>query len=319
MFMLISPKLFSLTMTIYHNPVLLEASIQGLNIKPNGIYVDVTFGGGGHSRSILDQLGESGRLIAFDQDQDALDNDIDDSRFTLVSANFRNLTAHLRLLNIRKIDGLLADFGVSSHQFDQADRGFSTRYDAPLDMRMNQSMERNAKDIVAEFSVEDLASLFRKYADLPNAYSLAKAIGIARSTNSIETTFELIKSLEPAIYAPKRNQQLAQVFQAIRIEVNKELEVIESLLMQLGGVMDPGARAVFISYHSLEDRLVKNFIRSSRFAGETEKDHFGNPNVDFKKVGGVQTPADYELMQNTRSRSAKLRVAQRIENKYRSI
>ncbi|MGB0790792.1 MAG: 16S rRNA (cytosine(1402)-N(4))-methyltransferase RsmH, partial [Flavobacteriaceae bacterium] len=219
-------------MTIYHNPVLLEASIQGLNIKPNGIYVDVTFGGGGHSRSILDQLGESGRLIAFDQDQDALDNDIDDSRFTLVSANFRNLTAHLRLLNIRKIDGLLADFGVSSHQFDQAYRGFSTRYDAPLDMRMNQSMERNAKDIVAEFSVEDLASLFRKYADLPNAYSLAKAIGIARSTNSIETTFELIKSLESAIYAPKRNQQLAQVFQAIRIEVNKELEVIESLLMQ---------------------------------------------------------------------------------------
>ena len=319
MFMLISPKLFSLTMTIYHNPVLLEASIQGLNIKPNGIYVDVTFGGGGHSRSILDQLGESGRLIAFDQDQDALDNDIDDSRFTLVSANFRNLTAHLRLLNIRKIDGLLADFGVSSHQFDQADRGFSTRYDAPLDMRMNQSMERNAKDIVAEFSVEDLASLFRKYADLPNAYSLAKTIGIARSTNSIETTFELTKSLESAIYAPKRNQQLAQVFQAIRIEVNKELEVIESLLMQLGGVMDPGARAVFISYHSLEDRLVKNFIRSSRFAGETEKDHFGNPNVDFKKVGGVQTPTDYELMQNTRSRSAKLRVAQRIENKYRSI
>lgn len=306
-------------MTIYHNPVLLEASIKGLNIKPNGIYVDVTFGGGGHSRSILDQLGETGRLVAFDQDQDALVNDIDDPRFVLVSANFRNLTAHLRLLNISKIDGLLADFGVSSHQFDQAERGFSTRYDAPLDMRMNQLMEYNAKDIIAKFSVEDLASLFRKYANLPNAYSLAKAIGTARNANSIETTFQLIQSLESGIYAPKRNQQLAQVFQAIRIEVNKELEVIESLLMQLGGLMDPGARAVFISYHSLEDRLVKNFIRSSRFEGETEKDYFGNPNVDFKKVGRVQTPKDDELIQNTRSRSAKLRVAQRIKNKYRSI
>jgi 16S rRNA (cytosine1402-N4)-methyltransferase len=306
-------------MTIYHNPVLLEASIKGLNIKPNGIYVDVTFGGGGHSRSILDQLGETGRLVAFDQDQDALVNDIDDPRFVLVSANFRNLTAHLRLLNISKIDGLLADFGVSSHQFDQAERGFSTRYDAPLDMRMNQLMEYNAKDIIAKFSVEDLASLFRKYADLPNAYSLAKAIGTARNANSIETTFQLIQSLESGIYTPKRNQQLAQVFQAIRIEVNKELEVIESLLMQLGGLMDPGARAVFISYHSLEDRLVKNFIRSSRFEGETEKDHFGNPNVNFKKVGRVQTPKDDELILNTRSRSAKLRVAQRIKNKYRSI
>jgi len=319
MFMLISPKLFSLIMTNYHNPVLLEACIAGLNIEPNGVYVDVTFGGGGHSKAILEKLGESGRLIAFDQDEDALSNCIDDSRFTLVPANFKNLSAHLRFLNIRKIDGLLADFGVSSHQFDQAERGFSTRFDAPLDMRMNQSMERNARDIIAEFSVEELASLFRKYADLPNAYTLAKAIESARVAGSIETTFGLIQSLETAIYAPKRNQQLAQVFQAIRIEVNKELEVIESLLMQLGKVMDPGARAVFISYHSLEDRLVKNFIRSSRFEGEAEKDHFGNPNVDFKKVGGVQTPSERELLENTRSRSAKLRVAQRIENKYRSI
>ena len=181
MFMLISPKLFSLTMTNYHNPVLLEACIAGLNIKPNGVYVDVTFGGGGHSRAILEKLGESGRLIAFDQDEDALSNRIDDSRFTLVPANFKNLSAHLRFLNIRKIDGLLADFGVSSHQFDQAERGFSTRFDAPLDMRMNQSMEFNARDIIAEFSVEELASLFRQYADLPNAYTLAKAIESERA------------------------------------------------------------------------------------------------------------------------------------------
>ncbi|MEK9559861.1 MAG: 16S rRNA (cytosine(1402)-N(4))-methyltransferase RsmH, partial [Flavobacteriaceae bacterium] len=185
MCMLISPKLFSLIMTNYHNPVLLEACIAGLNIEPNGVYVDVTFGGGGHSRAILERLGESGRLIAFDQDEDALSNRIDDSRFTLVPANFKNLSAHLRFLNIRKIDGLLADFGVSSHQFDQAERGFSIRFDAPLDMRMNQSMERNARDIIAEFSAEELASLFRKYADLPNAYTLAKAIESARAAGSI--------------------------------------------------------------------------------------------------------------------------------------
>ena len=313
--MLISPKLFSLTMTNYHNPVLLEACITGLNIEPNGVYVDVTFGGGGHSRAILEKLGESGKLIAFDQDEDALSNVIDDSRFTLVPANFKNLSAHLRFLNIRKIDGLLADFGVSSHQFDQAERGFSTRFDAPLDMRMNQSMEFNARDIIAESSVEELASLFRKYADLPNAYTLAKAIESARAAGSIETTFDLIRSLESAIYTPKRNQQLAQVFQALRIEVNKELEAIESMLPQLIEVVALHGRIALMSYHSLEDRLVKNFIRSSRLDGEVQKDFFGNPQLYFKKIGKPIEASEDEVSMNSRARSVVLRVADRVEPK----
>lgn len=304
-------------MTNYHNPVLLESAIKGLNINPEGVYVDVTFGGGGHSRAILSALGENGRLIAFDQDSDAAANSISDPRFTLVEANFRNLSAHLRFQGVRKIDGLLADFGVSSHQFDRPERGFSIRYDAPLDMRMSASMATSAAQIVSSFSIDALASLFRKYADLPNAYTLAKAIDTARLLRPINTTFELISALEPAVFAPKRNQQLAQVFQAIRIEVNKELEVIESLLSQLASLTDPGARCVFISYHSLEDRLVKNFIRSSRFEGDPEKDAFGNPNIFFKKIGGVQTPTVEEVAVNNRARSAKLRVAQRIANNYK--
>ena len=316
MFMLTWPKLFSLTMTNYHNPVLLESAIKGLNINPEGVYVDVTFGGGGHSRAILSALGKTGRLIAFDQDSDAVNNSISDPRFTLVEANFRNLSAHLRFQGVRKIDGLLADFGVSSHQFDKPERGFSTRYDAPLDMRMSASMTTTAAEIISTFSVDALASLFRKYADLPNAYTLAKAIDSSRLLRPITTTFELIAVLEPAVFSPKRNQQLAQVFQAIRIEVNKELEVIESLLSQLASLTDPGARCVFISYHSLEDRLVKNFIRSSRFEGDPEKDAFGNPNVYFKKIGGVQTPSAEEISVNNRARSAKLRVAERIVNAY---
>ena len=299
----------------YHNPVLLDACIDALAIQPSGTYVDLTFGGGGHSKALLNQLGPKGRLFAFDQDVDAQENRIDDQRFTLIASNFRHLKAQLRFYGCKKVDGVLADFGVSSHQFDTASRGFSTRFDAPLDMRMNNQSGVTAAEVVNTYSADDLARLLRTYADLKNAFAIAKAIVQGRANTSIDTTFELIEAISSAIYVPKRNQQLAQVFQALRIEVNKELEAIESMLPQLIEVVALHGRIALMSYHSLEDRLVKNFIRSSRLDGEVQKDFFGNPQLYFKKIGKPIEASEEEVSMNSRARSAVLRVAERVEPK----
>ena len=301
----------------YHSPVLLNECVEALSIRANGTYVDLTFGGGGHSRAILAKLGVSGRLFAFDQDADAQLNLIDDSRFTLIASNFKHLKAQLRFHGCTVVSGVLADFGVSSHQFDTADRGFSTRFDALLDMRMSAQMPTTAANIVNAYSVDALAELFRKYADLKNAFSIAKAIEVRRSAGPITTTFELLEAIEAVLYVPKRNQQNAQVFQALRIEVNNEVEAIEYMLPQLIDLVEEGGRIALMSYHSLEDRLVKNFIRASRIDGVIEKDFYGNPRLFFKKVGRPMEASDNELALNPRSRSAVLRVAERIKNMFK--
>lgn len=301
----------------YHSPVLLSECVEVLSIRPDGTYVDLTFGGGGHSRAILEKLGASGRLFAFDQDSDAQQNAIDDPRFTLIASNFKHLKAQLRFFGCTSVNGVLADFGVSSHQFDTAKRGFSTRFDAPLDMRMSAQMKTTAADVVNTYSVDALAQLFRKYADLKNAFSIAKAIEKRRQLGPIVTTFKLLEAVESVLYVPKRNQQNAQVFQAIRIEVNQELEAIEQMLVQLIDVVEEGGRIALMSYHSLEDRLVKNFIRASRVDGQIEKDFYGNPKLFFKKLGQPIEASEEELRLNPRSRSAVLRVAERVKNLYK--
>lgn len=295
----------------YHNPVLLDASVAGLNIKPDGIYVDVTFGGGGHSKAILKQLGPSGKLYAFDQDEDALANVLDDERFQLISENFRNLKRFLRFYGIKEVDGILADLGVSSHQFDVAERGFSTRFDAELDMRMNQKEVLNAFVVVNEYGEADLKRILVEFGELSNAGAMANAIVQARSEEPIKNTEQLKQVLSKFLPAHKSHKILAQIYQAIRIEVNQEMEVLKEFLEQALDILKPEGRLSVISYHSLEDRLVKRFMKNGLFEGEPEKDFFGNFSVPFKSVGKLIIPDYAEIKINNRARSAKLRIAEK--------
>ncbi len=296
----------------YHNPVLLKETVDGLNIKEDGIYVDVTFGGGGHSKEILNRLGAHGKLYAFDQDQDALDNAIDDPRFTLISQNFRHLKKFLRFHGVRKVDGILGDFGVSSHQFDKAERGFSLRFEADLDMRMDQEGEISAYHVVNEYEEEDLRSILSLYGELRNAKAIAAQIVLVRSEQPIRTTEDLREALQRFLPKHREHKVLAQIYQAIRIEVNQEIEVLKEFLLQTQEILEEGGRISMISYHSLEDRLVKRFIRNGLFEGEPEKDFYGRVEVPFKKVGKLIIPSHEEIKTNNRARSAKLRIAERL-------
>ncbi|PIA79646.1 16S rRNA (cytosine(1402)-N(4))-methyltransferase [Gaetbulibacter sp. 4G1] len=296
----------------YHNPVLLKETVDGLNIKEDGVYVDVTFGGGGHSKEILKHLGEEGRLFAFDQDLDALENTIDDERFTLIHENFRYVKRFLRFHGVKQIDGVLADFGVSSHQFDVAERGFSTRFEADLDMRMNQQNDMSAFHVVNEYEEEQLKQVFLQYGELRAAPAMARLIVEYRKTEEIKTSEQLKKVLRKFLPPRHENKVLAQIYQAIRIEVNQEIEVLKEFLLQTPEILKVGGRLSFISYHSLEDRLVKRFIRNGLFEGEPERDMFGNFEVPLKKVNGLIVPTKEEISINSRARSAKLRIAEKI-------
>jgi 16S rRNA (cytosine1402-N4)-methyltransferase len=296
----------------YHKPVLLNETVGGLNIKDDGVYVDVTFGGGGHSREILGHLGDKGRLIAFDQDQDALLNSINDNRFLLISENFRYIKRFLRFHGIKTVDGILADFGVSSHQFDEAERGFSTRFDATLDMRMNQNDALSAYHVINEYEEQKLRQMFYLYGELRQAPVLARTIVTERKNFDIKTTSQLKQILQKHLPPRRENKILAQIYQAIRIEVNQEIEALKEFLIQTSDLLNTGGRLSLISYHSLEDRLVKRFIRSGLFEGEPEKDMYGNVDVPFKKIGKLITPSVEEIELNKRSRSAKLRIAERL-------
>jgi 16S rRNA (cytosine1402-N4)-methyltransferase len=296
----------------YHNPVLLKETVNGLNIKEDGVYVDVTFGGGGHSREILKSLGPNGRLIAFDQDKDALLNTIDDARFLLINENFRYIKRFLRFHGVKSVDGILADFGVSSHQFDEADRGFSIRFDAQLDMRMNQQDVLSAHSLVNTYEEDDLKRVFWQYGELRTAPALARTIVEARADKVIETTFELKTVLKKHLTHGRENKILAQIYQAIRIEVNQEIEVLKEFLLQTPELLNDDGRLSVISYHSLEDRLVKRFIRNGLFEGEPEKDVFGNFEVPLKKASGLIVPDAKEIKLNNRARSAKLRIAKKL-------
>jgi 16S rRNA (cytosine1402-N4)-methyltransferase len=293
----------------YHNPVLLKESIAGLAIKPNGIYVDVTFGGGGHSREILKFLNEEGKLFAFDQDEDAKQNSIEDDRFVLIPQNFRYIKRYLRFYNIKKVDGILADLGVSSHQFDEAERGFSTRFNADLDMRMNQTDALTAFEVINKYEESKLSDVLFQYGELRNARSLAKKIVESRTEKPIKTSFDLKEVLNDFIPKSKEHKVLAQIFQGIRIEVNQEMEALKDFLLQVPELLKPEGRLSVISYHSLEDRLVKRFIKNGMFEGEPEKDFFGNVNVPMQKVGKLIVPSKDEIKLNNRARSAKLRIA----------
>ena len=295
----------------YHDPVLLFESVDGLNIKPDGVYVDVTFGGGGHSREILKRLGPGGKLFAFDQDKDALVNEIEDDRFTLIPQNFRYIKRFLRLHGIKKVDGILADLGVSSHQFDSAERGFSTRFDAALDMRMNADDGVSAFEVINHYDEKDLARVLFEYGELRNSRVLASTIVKARSENQIKTSFQLKEVLQRFLPKPKEHKILAQIFQAVRIEVNQEMQALKEFLMQTPELLDEKGRLSVISYHSLEDRLVKRFIQFGLFEGEPEKDFYGNVSVPFKKVGKLILPTAEEIKLNNRARSAKLRIAEK--------
>ncbi|MEJ6623558.1 MAG: 16S rRNA (cytosine(1402)-N(4))-methyltransferase RsmH [Flavobacteriaceae bacterium] len=297
--------------TPYHSPVMLQETVAGLAIDPFGVYVDVTFGGGGHSTEILRQLGPDGKLFAFDQDKDALANSLSDTRFTLINENFRFIKQFLRFYGVKQVNGILADFGVSSHQFDEGTRGFSTRFDGDLDMRMNQSAALSAKDVVATYTQEALSDIFFQYGDLRNSKAIAAAVIAYREATPITTTTQLKESLSGILQGFNDHKLLAQIYQAIRIEVNQEIQVIKELLEQAPDLLLPGGRLSVLSYHSLEDRLVKRFIRAGQFEGEPEKDVFGRFEVPLKKMGGLQVPSKEELKLNTRSRSAKLRVAEK--------
>lgn len=297
--------------TTYHNPVLLLPSVDGLGIRENGVYVDVTFGGGGHSKEILGRLGDDGKLFAFDQDEDAAENTIEDDRFKLIQENFRFTAQFLKFYGIRKVDGLLADFGVSSHQFDKPERGFSTRFEGELDMRMSKRNTVSAYGVVNSYPYDDLRSVFFRYGELRNANAMAQALVAAREEEPIKTTEQLKLVLRQFLHKFNEHKVLAQVYQAIRIEVNRELEVIKEFLLQVPGLLNKGGRLSVISYHSLEDRLVKRFIQTGKFEGEAEKDFYGNINVPMKKVGGLIVPSKEEIAVNNRARSAKLRIAER--------
>lgn len=297
----------------YHNPVLLKETVDGLQIHPAGVYVDVTFGGGGHSREILSRLGPDGRLFAFDQDVDAQANVIDDDRFTLIPQNFGYMKRFLRLYGVKEVDGILADLGVSSHQFDEAARGFSTRFDARLDMRMNQEQDLDAVFVVNQYSEEDLIKIFKSYGELRIANKLAQRIVQFREDSQILTVADLKAICAPLVPERIEHKLMAQVFQAIRIEVNKEMEVLYDFLKQSEEVLKIGGRLSVISYHSLEDRPVKRFMRNGLFEGEPEKDVFGRSSVPFKRIGKMIIPSKEEIRENNRARSAKLRIAEKIE------
>ena len=297
---------------MYHNPVLLKEAVDGLAIKDDGVYVDVTFGGGGHSKEILKRLGPKGKLFAFDQDEDALANKLDDERFTLINENFRYIKQFLKFYGIQKVDGILADFGVSSHQFDKAERGFSTRFEADLDMRMSKKSPVSAYEVVNSYRYDDLRRVLFQYGDLRNANAMASAIIDSRQVAPIKTSTQLKEVLRRFLPKHKEHKILAQVYQAIRIEVNQEIEVIKEFLIQVPELLNLEGRLSVISYHSLEDRLVKRFIRSGMFEGEPKKDFYGNINVPLKKVGGLIVPSKEEIAMNNRARSAKLRIAKRI-------
>ncbi len=296
---------------MYHQPALLHECIEGLSIDPSGIYADLTFGGGGHSKAILENLNSEGRLVAFDQDEDALENAIIDERFTMVNANFRYLKNFLRLHKAFPVDGILADLGISSHQIDTPERGFATRFEGPLDMRMARNQEYTAAHLVNTYPEEKLSSVFKVYGEISNARQLAAFIVQARS-NPIATTGELKEAIKPCMPSGFENKYLAQVFQAIRIELNDEMGALQAMLKQCADSLKPGGKLVVISYHSLEDRLVKNYMKTGNFEGEQEKDFFGNVIAPLKPVTRKPiTPAAEELKSNPRSRSAKLRIAQK--------
>jgi 16S rRNA (cytosine1402-N4)-methyltransferase len=298
----------------YHTSVLLQACIDNLNIKPDGIYVDLTFGGGGHSVHILKSLGEKGKLVAFDQDADALKNSLKDSRFTLIPQNFRYLKSYLRLNGITRVDGILGDLGVSSHQFDEATRGFSIRFDAELDMRMNQQNELTAKKIVNEYDSRQLIKMFKEYAEIHNAAKLTGEILAVRNEKEISTTNDLKEAIKSCTPKFEEHKYLAKVFQALRIEVNQEMEALKECLTQCVELLDSGGRLVMISYHSLEDRLVKNIIKAGNVEGIEEKDIiYGTGKKIFKNLTSKPIlPTEEEIKSNTRARSAKLRAAEKI-------
>ncbi|RZP05216.1 MAG: 16S rRNA (cytosine(1402)-N(4))-methyltransferase RsmH [Flavobacteriales bacterium] len=299
-------------MKMYHNPVLLHESVKGLKIIPDGTYVDVTYGGGGHSKVILQKLGPKGRLIAFDQDRDAHKNKIDDNRLKLIESNFKYLNNHLNYLQISQVDGLLADFGISSYQIDTKTRGFSIRFDSKLDMRMDQSQKMDAQFIINKYDREKLENIFQNYGELRNYRRIVDLIVSERKNNKINTSGDLKRILEPLSISSEKNKFLAKVFQAIRIEVNDEINIIKSLLVQSSRILKKGGRLVCISYHSLEDRLVKRFIQNGTFESDTISDIYGNKDLIFKKIGKLISPDKEEVGSNNRSRSAKLRVAEKI-------
>lgn len=297
----------------YHISALLDESINGLNINPEGVYVDVTFGGGGHSRAIMEHLGQRGRLLAFDQDIDAYSNRLIDKRFTFVHSNFSFLKNFLRFHDVESVDGILADLGVSFHHFDEGDRGFSFRYDSRLDMRMNRSSGRDASTVLMTSSEESLATMFYLYGELKQSRALARAIVDARANGAIDTTGRLVEVVSPYIRKSQEKKELSQVFQALRIEVNNELEVLKKLLSQSLEVLNSGGRLVVLTYHSLEDRLVKNFMRSGNVEGKVVKDFYGKVITPWKVVNSkVITASEAEVLRNPRSRSAKLRIAEKL-------
>ena len=304
-----------MTMTndnVYHIPVLLEETIAGLNINPNGIYVDVTFGGGGHSKEILKRLSPNGHLYSFDQDKDAEQNIVADNRFTFVRSNFRYLKNWMRYYDIEYIDGLLADLGVSSHHFDAQERGFSFRFDGDLDMRMNQRGTKTAADIVNEYTEEQLANVFYLYGELKNSRKLAAAITRKRSERRIYTIGDFLEIIKPFFERERAKKEMAKGFQALRIEVNQEMDALKEMLQAASELLRPGGRLSVLTYHSLEDRIVKNFIKTGNVEGKMEKDFFGNINTPFKAVNNKIIMASTEEQEkNPRSRSAKLRIAEK--------
>jgi len=295
----------------YHNPVLLKETVDGLNIKPDGVYIDVTFGGGGHSREIMSRLGPNGKLFGFDQDEDAQANIIDDERFVLIPENFRFIKRYLRFHSIKEVDGILADLGVSSHQFDVAERGFSTRFNSDLDMRMSKKTDLDAYKVVNEYDEAEIKRVLFDYGELKNAGAMAHVLVTARVEGAIKNSEQLKQVLARFLPGHKSNKIMAQIYQAIRIEVNQEMDVLKEFLVQTLEILKPGGRLSVISYHSLEDRLVKRYMRNGMFEGEPERDFFGNFEVPFKIIEKLIVPSDAEIKLNNRARSAKLRVAEK--------
>ena len=299
-------------MTKFHNPVLLNEAIQGLKISPNGVYVDATFGGGGHSKSILEMLNKEGRLLSFDQDEDTYENKINDSRFKFISANFNHLSQYLKYYGVESVDGVLADLGVSSHHFDTASRGFSIRKKGRLDMRMNKNQKLDAHYVVNNYEEKDLNNLFFNYGEVRNSKKISKQILSLRDKRVINTTTDLVELLKPLTPFKYQKKFLAQIFQAIRIEVNNEIEVLKSFLEQATKSLKTGGRIVCISYHSIEDRCVKRYIQFGNFEGKDEKDFYGNSLRVLRKIGKVVVPSEKEIKINKRARSAKMRIAEKI-------
>ena len=299
--------------SVYHIPALLDACMAGLAVQPDGTYVDVTFGGGGHSRAILERLGDKGRLYAFDQDEDACVNRIEDNRFTFVRSNFRFLKNFMHYYNVEKIDGLLADLGVSFHHFDASERGFSFRFDGALDMRMNRRARTTAADIIESYTQEQLSDIFYLYGELRSARKIAGAVVSARRVQKIDTTTRLVEVVSPYIDKRQEKKELAQLFQALRIEVNQEMEALRRMLLSACELVRPGGRIAILTYHSLEDRLVKNFFKTGNFEGRVEKDFFGRIESPLRPVNNkVIVPDDDEVIRNPRARSAKLRIAEKL-------